>query len=418
MPRTLPLLCLTLLAIMLPLPEARAQQSLDAWPEWVRESMQNEVGKLTFNTVDMPDDTLTLKLPGKVGQPETIEGGWYLSVDVGAGVPVDCYLIQGARDLATLTHTMAQLSSDAVAAQHGEMIERQFHFVDSGEVAGLPFLAFEWMYTIRNADGQTLVGFTKTRAASKGQRTFMCAHNNLGYRDTFARLFNGFVANAEVPDATPAPYYEEIVKVDLNGIGSGIGYAAFYAPGAFDEEDLIEIHINEASLMPVDRSTIMTSDSTSVYREDPTGAVASASEFAVENDEWARELHLVRDPERENDWAVSGTSQGKEIAITIDGSLEPAGVLRQLEMARDVFAEDATSVDAVVWMPSIDPTTFVPASMTRDDAETERQAQLQMGPMIYTGLFDEDGNMYNADISIGPVTIAIERIWSRGSLRE
>ncbi len=418
MPRTLPLLCLTLLAIMLPLPEARAQQPLDAWPDWVQESMQNEVAKLAFSDVDMPDDALTVKLPGKVTPPQAIEGGWYLSTDIGAGVPIECYLIQGARDLATITHTMAQLSSDAVAAQHGEMVERQFHFVDSGEVAGLPFLALEWMYAIRNADGQILVGFTKTRAATKGQRTFVCVHNNLGYRDTFARLFDGFVVNAEVPDTTPTPYYEEIVKVDLNGIGSGIGYAAFYAPGTRDEGNLTEIHIIEASLMPVDRSTMMTSDSTSISREDPTGTLASASDFTVENDEWARELHLARDPEKDNDWAVSGTSQGKEIAVTIDGSLEPAGVLRQLEMARDVFAEGATSVDAAVWMPSIDPTTFMPTTMTRDDAETERQAQLQMGPIGYTGLFDEDGNMYEADISIGPVTISIERIWSRGSLRE
>ena len=416
MPRNLSLLCLTLIAALLPLSETRAQQPLDAWPEWVRESMQDEVAKLTFSKVDIPDDALTIKLPGKAEAPQAIEGGWYLATDIGAGVPVECYLIQEARDLGTLTHTMAQLSSEAVAAQHGELAERQFHFVDGGEIAGMPFLALEWMYAIRNTDGQILVGFTKARAATKGQRTFVCVHNNLGYRDTFARLFDGFVANAEVPDATPQPYYEEIVKVDLNGIGSGVGYAAFYAPGTWNEDGLTEIRITESSLMPVDRSTIMTSDSTSITLEDPAGALDSASEFTVENDEWARELYLARDPE--NDWAVSGTMQGKEIATTIDGNLEPAGVLRQLEMARDVFAEGATSIDAAVWMPSIDPTTFMPATMTRDDAEIERQAQLQMGPIAYTGRFDENGNMYDADINIGPVTITIERIWMRGSLRE
>ncbi len=418
MPRNLHTLCLACAVLLLSLSEARAQQPLDDWPDWVQKRMQDEAGKLTFSRVDVPDDTVTVSLPGKPDAPQAIDDGWYLSTDIDAGSPLECYVVLGARDLATVTHTMAKISSEAVAAQHGEISQRYFHFVDGGEVTGMPYLALEWIYTIKNADEQLLVGFTKVRAATKGQRTFVCTHNNLGYRDTFAKAFDGFVANASIPDATRAPYYEEIVKVDMNGIGSGIVYVAYFPPDSTNNENLTEIRISESALMPVDASTVMTSDSTSVTLEDPAGVVDSAVEIAVENGEITRDLDLWRDEEKDFNWAVSGTLQGKEIAAEIDGDLKPAGALRQLEMAREVFAEGGNSVDALVWIPSADPTRFLTATMTRDDAETAQQAILQLGPLSYVGRFDDDGNMYDATMSIGPIKIGMERIWSHGSLRQ
>ena len=51
-------------------------------------------------------------------------------------------------------------------------------------------------------------------------------------------------------------------------------------------------------------------------------------------------------------------------------------------------------------------------------AEAERQATIRIGPLTYTGLFDSAGNVVNADMSVGPMTIRIERVWSQGSLLE
>ena len=54
MSRILLLPCLALIALLLLAPQTRAQQSLDGWPDWVQERMQDEVAEMTFGNVECP----------------------------------------------------------------------------------------------------------------------------------------------------------------------------------------------------------------------------------------------------------------------------------------------------------------------------------------------------------------------------
>jgi hypothetical protein len=413
MDRHLPRLLLTLGAL-LPAAAAHAGDpaaSLDGWPAWVHEAMAAEAKRLKFKRVETPDDSVRTRLPGKTEAPQPLDDGWYFISDIKAESPLECYLFTSSRDLATLTDVITEANIEAVAGSHDNVGNRRIFHTEAGEVAGLPYLALEWIYTVEQ-NGQTMVGFTKVRAATKGERAFVCNHNYLGYRETFARAFDGFVTSTEVGDGTPPPFYEEIATLDMNGPGAGVTYASYTS----DDDGDIRLYTAEAAIIPVDPTTITTSDSYTVTFASPDGELINAHEIGVENGEITSNMTLQRNDA--GTWISAGTLQGKDLEFEIDGALQPASEWRQMAIARNLFAGDETSASLLVWTPSIDPTRFLDAGMTRDDAEVQRQAILTLGPISYTGRFDTSGNLENADMAIGPMTLRIERIWSQGSLRE
>ena len=404
-------LLLALVALLLAATTAGADDtaSLDGWPEWVHKAMNAEVKRLKYRDVTTPDESVRASLPGKPQDPEPMEGGWYFAADMKADSPLECYLYTSSMDLATLIDVVAEANLAAVAGSPDNIGNRRIYHTSAGAVAGMPYLGLEWLYTVQS-DGQMMVGFTKVRAAAKGDHALLCSHNYIGYRDTFARAFTEFVTNTQFDDGTPAPFYEEIAEVDMNSLGSGVAYTSFTT----DEDGDIRMYSAEASLIPVDAATLTTSDSYTISFTAPEGTLLRAYSIGVENGELAVNMDLGRNDE--GTWVSSGMLQGKELAFDIDGSLEPTSEWTQLAQARSLFTGDATSVDALIWMPSIDPTQFLEARRTRDDAEVERQATVTLGPLSYTGRFDTSGNMENADMAIGPVSIRIERTWSTGSL--
>ena len=273
----------------------------------------------------------------------------------------------------------------------------------------MPYLALEWLYTAPG-DDQLLIGFTKVRAATKGETALVCTHNYLGYRATFADAFTEFVTNLQYDDGTDTPFYEEIAVLDMNGLGSGVIYASY----SIDEDGDIALYSAETSIVPVDAATLTTSDSYTISYSTPEGELFNAHSIGVENGELSVQMSLQRNDT--GTWVSAGTMQGKELSFEIDGALQPSSEWEQLAMTRDLFASEDAAMSTLIWLPAIDPTQFLEATMTRDDAEVERQAILSIGPLSYTGRFDESGNLVDAVMAIGPVVISIVRIWSQGSL--
>ena len=405
-----PMLFITLLTVLLAPDTATAQsgESMESWPDWVKEGMEKEIRELKPRQVEMPIASIRTKLPGKLEAPQAIDNGWYFLSDIEAGSPLECYIYTTALDLGSLTNLLVENNMAAVAEGAGGTVGvRNVHYTDAGVVAGHPYLALEWIYTVV-AGEQVHIGFTKVRAAIKGDMAFACTHNYLGYRDTFARAFSGFVENTEYEVAAPAPYYEEVAQLDYNGFGAGVVYFSFTE----DEEGDIKMFSSEASIMPVDSSTIMTTDGITISYTRPDGELINSRKVNVQNGEVVSNLSLQR-----NDagaWVSGGTLQGKEISAELDAAVSPASELRLITTARDLFAGTETSTTLDIWVPSADPTRFLQTTLTRDDSEVKGRANVTLGPLSYVGTFDQYGNMEDAVMSIGSLTVNVERIWSQG----
>ena len=388
---------------------ATNEQALDSWPDWLKEAMGKETRRPKFRKIEAPDGSFVSKLPGKHDAPSAFDGGWYFSSDIKAGSPLECYIWNESLDLASLTSYLANTSIESLAETHGTVSERTVFHTDAGEIAGVPYLALEWFYLIQG-DEQALAAFTKVRAAVKGDIAFACSHSYLGYRETFEKAFAEFVSNAVYEKTSPTPYYEEITKVDMGEFGTGVAHTQY----TVDEAGDLKMYLLDASITAVDSSTIITSDSYTISFSQPDGTLINAHSIGVENGEVTSQLSLERG---ENDmWVSSGTLQGKEISTEIDGTLRPASELEQIALAKDLFAGEETSASALIWAAEVDPTRFIETTITRDDADVARQAILTLGPLSITGRFDDHGNMRDAEMAIGPVSVEMHRLWSNGSL--
>ncbi len=402
---------LTALWLAAPAAQADNTATLDGWPDWVRDGMAAEAPRLKYREVKTPDDSVRARLPGKPPKPQAIEDGWYYTADIKSDTPVECYLFNSGRDLATFIDVIAEANIGAVSDSHGTVGNRRVFHTGAGEVAGMPYLALEWLYTVES-ESQRLVAFTKVRAAGKGDTAMACAHNHLGYRDTFAAVFAEFVSSVDAGDTTSAPFYEDISHIDINGIGPGVIYSTY----SIDEDGDIRAELAESILLPVDPSTLMTNDSYAVsYSDAESGALISAHDITVENGEITGNMMLQR-----NDagaWVSSGSMQGKKLEHEIDGALEPASEWQQLVVVRDLFAGDEKMASVLVWVPDADPTKFIEATIDRSDAASDREATLTIGPIRSTGRFDEAGHLVEADTSVGPVQMKMRRLWSQGTTK-
>lgn len=400
-----------LAALSLAVPAAHADNhgSLQGWPDWVRDGMAAEASGLKYRDVTTPDDSIRARLPGKPAQPQAIEDGWYYTADIKSDSPVECYLFTSGRDLATFTDVIAEANIEAMSNSYGTVENRRVFHTSAGEVAGMPYLALEWLYTVQS-DSQLLVAFTKVRTAGKGETAIACAHNNLGYRATFADVFAEFVRSVDAGDTAPVPFYEDITHVEIGGVGPGIVYGAY----SIDEDGDIRAELAESMILPVDPTTIITNDSYTIsFSDAENGTLISSHDIAVENGEITANMKLQR-----NDagaWISSGSMQGKTLEHEIDGALEPASEWRQLAVIRDLFAGDEKMASVLVWVPSADPTRFIEATIDRSDAVAEQQATMTVGPIRSTGRFDASGHLVEADMAVGPAQMKMQRIWSRGT---
>ncbi len=391
---------------------AEQERSMDGWPDWIQKSMADESRKLKLRKVKFPDKSIQAKLPGKPAKAEAIENGWYLTSDIKAGSPLECYIFKTSSDIATMANEFAENSIAAVGENNRASVEdRSIYHVAAGEVAGFPYVALEWIYAL-NTGSESLIGFTKVRIANKGEVTYGCVHNYLGYRETFRQAFENFISNAKVDDPTPEPYYEEIATMNMADIGYGVVYTSF----TIDEDGDTREYSFDAALVPVDEATLTYTDSVSLTFARPDGSIINALVADVENGELTNQLELQRN--ESGAWISSGTLQGKDIETEIDGALSPASVSTTLTKTRELFAGDEPSTHLLMWIPSVDPTRFLDTRIVRDDAEVARKGTIDVGPMQISGLFDEAGNMKSSTMTVGPVSIDMERVWSRGSLTQ
>ncbi len=402
---------LTLLAISCNA-TAQGTASMEGWPEWLIEAMANEGKVKKLREVSIPDAGIATRMPGKPAKPEAFDGGWHIATDVGGQVPVQCYVYPSSMDLATFTQTLSENNMVQVAAlNNAEAGNPNVFYLDAGATAGFPWLALERVYVV-NTQPQPLVGFTKVRAATRGELSLACVHNEVGYRETFARVFTEFVTNIEYAAAASEPYYEEIVTMDVAGIGAGTMHVMYTDDG----DGATRTDTIEATLMPVDATTLMYSDSYTVSFTDADELMINALTIDVENGEVTNNLKLDRT--ESGAWLSHGLLQGKEVEFEIDAAAEPVTDLNLYRRVRELFAGDEQSTAFQVWLPSADPSRLLDASIERNDGEVAGQGILKLGPMSVDGLFDESGSMYKGSMAMGPVTIQMKLAWKNGALPE
>lgn len=402
------LLTATLLAFI----ATTAQAQQDDWPDWLNKAMSKETKRLKYKEVSTDDKKYSFRLAGKPGDSGAFEGGYYWESDIKGEAVLECYIFTEPSDLAALASNLTELGieSQSEANGGGPVANRNVIHLDAGAINGAPFLAIEWLYTMGEAPN-TLVGYSKVRAARNGDIIQACAHNFTGYRDTFAKAFEEFVKSAQQPASDMPAYYEEVALMRLGEQNIGVARSAY----RMDDEGDTQIVTHTASIMPVAPGVVSSDDATTTSWSTADGLLINSYSASAQNGELGHDLQLRRDDE--DNWQVSGEMQGKPITATMDGALQPQSEIGQMQTAAALFAGEQQQTTFLAWLPDADPTKMLEGSITRDDAEVANQGTLTLGPLSLSARFDESGSMSSADISIGAAVMTLERIWKNGELR-
>lgn len=387
------------------------QPSGAAWPSWLEEAMNQEAGKLRSRKVSIGDGFFNAKLAGKATRPQTIEGGWYFSTDLGTRAPMECWVFSDTVDPATMAANVADGVIQASASANGPLGQRNVFFVDAGSYERSPYLALEWMYSVGEAP-RAKAGLAKVRVATVDSATVACAHNHVGYRETFAKVFEQLVRTARVAGEV-ADYYEEIIVQTIGDQPVGIAHATF----THDEDGDTQILVVESSLIPVDNSTLHVSDTWRSSFSRPDGSLIN--QVVAKSENGALTMNLELGSTGEGSWLVRGTVQGKEISYEIDGTAQPMSELGQMLVVNDLLASDERDEASMdVWLPDADPSRFLPAGVVLDaERGGNGHALLTIGPMSIAAQFDRSGSLLNGSMQAGAAELRMERVWVAGAVR-
>ena len=385
-----------------------AQQPED-WPDWLKQAMARETAGLATTPVRLADGQYRFEIAGKAGEPGAFDGGWYIESDIGGDGPLECYLITDSTDLAKLVVNLAEINMEAQAEGYGGAIgNRSVAALDAGAIEGAPYLALEWMYTIGEAP-EALLGLTKIRAASNGDIAQACAHNVVGYRETFRDAFENFVRSTSQSTAATKPYYEEIAVQRLGTQPVGIALATY----TIDSDGDTQVLMSMSSLVPVGPGSVSYEDTSTVSWSTPEGLLINSVAANSQNGELVTNLQIGRN--EDGDWLVAGMFQNKDLEVVIDGATEPLSEVGQMQVARSLFAGEETEAAFPVWLADADPTRILDGRLVRKAADDGLAGQLVLGPMAFDARFDATGALTRAEMQMGAAVISINRIWHRGA---
>ena len=391
--------------------ESSGQEAGNTWPDWLADAMAQESLMLRARKVELGDGVINTRLAGKAAaDPQETPDGWYVTRDIGTATPLECWAFTTVVDPATMANNIAEQSMLASEQVNGPLGDRSLYSVDAGAYDGAPFVALEWFYSVGEPPNK-LVGLAKVRVAIKDGYSFACAHNYLGYRQTFALAFEQFVREAKFDSGEASPYYAEIVVQRIGEQVVGVSRSSF----TIDVEGDTQIQMMETSMMPVDGSTLSVSDTWYASWSTPDGELINQRAVKSENGELMMNLSL--DPLDDGNWSVSGTLQGKAIEHELDGSEAPMSELGQMLAVQRLMADQSRkSASISVWVPAADPTQFLQAEVALDPKSADGRGRLTIGPLSIAAQFDQSGSLMTGALQAGAAEIILDRIWVSGRL--
>ncbi|MFK8016707.1 MAG: hypothetical protein AB8G17_14835 [Gammaproteobacteria bacterium] len=385
------------------------------WPDFLRDAMKRELRVKKSTPLSLADGLVTGTVPGEFNDaPEEVEeGAWYFSLDLGVEDRVQCWVYLNESHLTTLLSQLHDILITGVAEYLSESpaVRKMPYYVYSDILDGQPMLTSEWFFLV--GEEQPQAGLSKIRVAQKDGATLACAQVALGYRKTFATLFEDLLGSLTVSLDRPKPYYRETYLVKIADQRAGVALTSFY-PG--DDDSTLAISTT-SMLLQADENSLVSSDSEVTSYANPDGTVIRAYDVTMENGELKTDLSLERN--NEGNWMVSGPFNGKEIAVEIETQTAPMSPLGLMILTRDeLAAKNKDAVSFPMWLADADPSSFLEGSLKLDKISRKGgRGVITTGPLAMNAKFDKSGSASSVDVALGPNTMRMERVTVSGELR-
>jgi hypothetical protein len=355
---------------------------------------------LTDRPVSGPEKAWSVKVPS-AGDPKVsvVEDIHLVEIPIGSDAVVRCQVHAEGVDPAGSLYGVIKASSAQV--EYREVTPAGVKLL-----AGFPAAFLNALY-VTDVPGGKAAGGLKLAIHARSDRTLLCVHDELGYRETFQRVSSAFFETFKEakPPKDNATYTDiSIVKLDDLPVGFGVTQLV---PGPKPGER--ERHDSSSSFLPTSPKDVIFEDTFNITRYDKKGQIISDTFVEATQGEVNMQLTLTRseDGKYTYDGKISGKAVQGALATPkgLTTSFQTAATLRKKLKAGSAFQD---TIDE--YHPSVDPTAVVAVTYAHAKGAPARQVTMKMGERVVTSEMDDDGMARIGTFDLGKRKLTIERL--------
>lgn len=379
---------------------APASQAKPAGDFDLEASLALESKGLTDRAVSGPEQAWSVKVPS-AGDPKVsvVEDIQVVEIPIGSDAVVRCQVHAEAVDPAGSLYGVIKASAAQVEY-------REVRPAGVKLLGGFPAAFLSALY-VTDVPGGKAAGGLKMAIHARNERTLLCLHDELGYRETFQRVSSAFFETfkeAKAPESKATYTDISIVKLDDMPVGFGITQLL---PGAKPGER--ERHDSSSSFLPTSPKDVIFEDTFNITRYDRKGQITSDTFVEASQGEVNLQVTLTRaeDGKYTYDGKISGKAVKGALATPkgLTTSLQTAATLRKKLKTGGAFQD---TVDE--YHPSVDPTAVVAVTYAHAKGAPARQITMKMGERVVTSEVDDDGMARVGSFELGKRKLTIERL--------
>ncbi len=380
-------------------------------PGWFNTSLKKEARDLPRTRVSLPVFPINATAIGTWSDAKPIEDYWYFTVDIGSESPVECWAFQDYDGLANSLVNMMKYAVSNISKAQEKVLDSQFNFsLNMSTMGNTPVFAYNLLYNLGEPE-QRVSGLLKGMSAETANGLQVCLHNEVGYRETFKDVFASFV-NAVDKSSNPQPFFHAINGMKMHGELVGIVSEKFLK----DADGDVEIVETTSLILPVDESTVASTDARVRSWSRADGTLINAYQYAVENSELSSSMGISMPDDK---WVLEGEIQSKAISSELAFTGELISNFGAYLETQKLAASDKTSANYYTWNADADPTQATATELQKNGTENgllKLTANVIGFKVNYT--VDEAFIMQNAEMKMGPMDFHISPLYVSGKPTE
>ena len=380
-------------------------------PDRFNTSLKKEARDLPRTRVSLPVFPINATAIGTWSDATPIEDYWYFTVDIGSESPVECWAFQDYDGLANSLVNMMKYAVSNISKAQEKVLDSQFNFsLDMSTMGNTPVFAYNLLYNLGEPE-QRVSGLLKGMSAETANGLQVCLHNEVGYRETFKDVFASFV-NAVDKSSNPQPFFHAINGMKMHGELVGIVSEKFLK----DADGDVEIVETTSLILPVDESTVASTDARVRSWSRADGTLINAYQYAVENSELSSSMGISMPDDK---WVLEGEIQSKAISSELAFTGELISNFGAYLETQKLAASDKTSANYYTWNADADPTQATETELQKNGTENgllKLTADVIGFKVNYT--VDEAFIMQNAEMKMGPMDFHILPLYVSGKPTE
>lgn len=408
--------CITFAILLALCPVAQSQVSPvpgfgnTEMPEWLTDALARESGPFEPRPFKLPVRNYTAQLPSaSLAEPREVERGWYVSADIEAVIDMECWIFTSPVDMAATLGNITELNLNASANAHGEITDRATYFADAGAINGAPFMALDTLLMM-DAEDQQRVSIAKVRIARVDNLHIACSHNQIGFRETFANSFATLVQSMTFDRQPHQPFYREIFRQSIDGLGLGILERSM----AIDADGDLALTTRDSMIVPETSSVATATDTYNLGFFRKGYELINLRNIGSVNGSVTYNLNFQ--PAGENLYRVVGKNGSDDLDFAVE---DDAGHLsipeRMLAIQALLNDPDRQSLTFRMWQPEAALGQLIETTIAFDgDGKDRRLATVTSGANRTQVQLDDYGSYVSTEFATGQGIFRIERVHKEG----